>query len=230
MNVVGLKLCTVFCLCFALSLQSSEVSWVFYVSSSSYCFLNILLLLSPCLRLTCMKKEFVTKKKRKKERNAGCWNVFFFFLVFLLPQCSIYFPLPPIPLLPPLNGMKKNERSINIFPRVSIFEDLSGENAWKKKHLAQNVLGALLAWPAVHNHLMYCIMLPMINIAALEAILTCINRTHPTLLMVLWWQKHIETLVSFSFNETEMSFFLTFCLFLNAKVCTLFAERTQVSG
>lgn len=40
---------------------------------------------------------------------------------------------------------------------------------------------------------MYCIMLPMINIATLEAILTCINRTHPTLLMVLWWHEHTHT-------------------------------------
>lgn len=106
-NVVGLKLCTVFCLCFALSLQSSEVSWVFYVSSS-YCFLNILLLLLlyPCLRLTCMKKKSVCYQKKK--RNAGCWIVFDFFLYFRVPFTSLSLPSP-------LNGMKQTKKKASTF-------------------------------------------------------------------------------------------------------------------
>lgn len=68
----GLKLCTVFCLCFALSLQSSEVSWVFYVSppvSSTFLSLHV------CV-LTCMNLQML---------DAGCFG---FLLMFHLPPSS----------------------------------------------------------------------------------------------------------------------------------------------
>lgn len=90
------------------------------------------------------KKVYLLLKKRRRRKKGWMLNCcfrlcVFFFLYFSVPFTSLSLPFPP---------WLEWTKSIHIVDSGG----LSGENVWKKKHLAQNELGALLAWPAVHNH------------------------------------------------------------------------------
>lgn len=111
-NVVGLKLCTVFCPCFALSLQSSEVSWVFYVSFSH--FLLHILLPSSSLHVC------VWHMHEKKLLDADLFFLFFT-SVFHLPFSSL-----------PFSFEWNEKKSINIMPSMSAVWGCL-ESVWETK-------------------------------------------------------------------------------------------------
>lgn len=120
------------------------------------------------------EKAFVTKKKKKMTRKKMLdAELFLFFLYFSVPFTSLSLPFP----------LEWNETkiSINILPPVSIVEGCLKRTCERKSILHR--MSLKLCKPGqrfiIIYCMMYCIMLPMINIAALEAILTCINRSHP---------------------------------------------------
>lgn len=108
------------------------------------------------------------------------------FLVFLLLSVSF----SPLSFhIPSLNGMTQKQASTLCLLIVEGF--VLERKCEKKKASCTEWTWSCVDLPCGSwSSAIYCILLPMINIAALGAILTCISRTHPTLLTVLWWCEH----------------------------------------